>query len=113
MPFQLTATPATQVAAALSVCLAVLVTREIADEMVAAECERSAIRGMGSLPVSACLWWLQSASDKPAGMRLCCAENNNILALKKKCFKAAVGSKMYCMCCLCPQIRAWKLIILL
>lgn len=84
MPFQLTATPATQVAAAISVCLAVLVTMEITDEMVAAECVRSAVRGMGSLPASACLWWLQSASDKPAEMRLCCAENKNLLAFKKK-----------------------------
>lgn len=89
MPFQLTATLATQVTAAISVCLAVLVTMEISDEMVSAEWVHSAVRGMGSLPASACLWWLQSASDKPAKMRLCCAENKNILALKKKMLQSS------------------------
>lgn len=106
MPFQLTATPATQVAAALSVCLAVLVTREITDEMVAAECERSAIRGMGSLPASACLWWLQSASDKPAGMRLCSAENNNILVFKKNASKQQLALK--CIVCAVCALKSGR-----
>lgn len=43
----------------------ILVTIEITDEMVAVVCVCSdSHRGMGSFPVSACVWCLQPAFDK-------------------------------------------------
>lgn len=98
-----------------SVCLAVVVTMEITDETdetVAAECvcaqpfggwvlsRRQHACGDCSLPLTSrqrCIY---------------AVEKIEISQHQKKCSTAAVGSKNV-LYCLCPQIRVWRLIILL